>query len=43
MVTCVVCETVMEWSEESREWICPECGNRAFEDKEGHIYYEHDL
>ena len=35
----------MNWSDETREWICPECGNRAFQDYDcgpDEIYYEHN-
>lgn len=43
-VFCIVCETKMKWSDETREWICPECGNRAFQDYgcgPDEIYFEH--
>ena len=43
-VFCVVCETKMNWSDEFREWICPKCGNRAFQTEDcaiDEIYYEH--
>lgn len=41
---CIVCEHKMDWSDETREWICPECGNRAFQTYdcgEDEIYFEH--
>ena len=43
-VFCVVCDTRMDWSDEFREWICPECGNRAYQTDDcgpDEIYYEH--
>lgn len=43
-VECVVCDTIMDWDEESREWVCPECGNRAFQTTwcgPDQIYFEH--
>lgn len=43
-VFCIVCDTKMKWSDETREWICPECGNRAFQDYgcgPDEIYFEH--
>ena len=42
-VDCIVCETRMIWSDDSREWICPQCGNRAFQKLDcasDEIYYE---
>ena len=43
-VTCVVCNTVMKWSDETKEWVCGKCGNRAFQThdcKTDEIYYEY--
>ena len=43
-VFCNVCDIQMAWSDETREWICPNCGNRAFQDWScgpDEIYYEH--
>lgn len=43
-VRCNVCDTLMEWTDEFREWVCPECGNRAFQTEDcaaDEIYYEH--
>lgn len=43
-VRCNVCDTLMEWTDEFREWVCPECGNRAFQTDgcaADEIYYEH--
>ena len=41
IIKCNVCDEVMVWNEKGREWVCPECGNRAFRDKKNDIYYEH--
>lgn len=43
-VRCNVCDTLMKWTDEFREWVCPECGNRAFQTEDcavDEIYYEH--
>lgn len=43
-VECIVCESKMIWSDETRDWVCPKCGNRAFQDQScgpDEIYYEH--
>lgn len=43
-VECIVCETKMIWSDDTRDWICPNCGNRAFQDQScgpDEIYFEH--
>ena len=43
-VTCVVCNAEMIWTDTTREWICPKCGNRAFQDEScapDEIYYEY--
>ena len=42
-VDCIVCETEMIWSDVTREWVCPKCGNRAFQTYDcgpDEIYYE---
>lgn len=42
-VDCIICETEMIWDDETREWVCPECGNRAFQTYDcglDEIYYE---
>lgn len=31
-VECCRCDTIMIWQDDVREWVCPECGNRAFQD-----------
>ena len=43
-VYCNVCDTQMVWQDDIREWICPECGNRAFQTDDcgsDEIYFEH--
>lgn len=43
-VHCNVCDILMDWSDVFREWICPECGNRAFQTDDcgvDEIYFEH--
>lgn len=43
-VECIVCETKMIWSDDTRDWICPNCGKRAFQDQSygpDEIYFEH--
>ena len=43
-VSCNCCDTQMEWSDEFREWICPQCGNLAFQDETcgvDELYFEH--
>lgn len=43
-VECIVCETLMEWKDDTREWVCPTCGNRAFQDStcdRDEIFFEH--
>lgn len=43
-VDCIVCDERMVWDDESREWVCPKCGNTAFQTYdcgEDEIYYEH--
>lgn len=32
-ITCIACETRMIWSDEFREWKCPQCGTIAFQDE----------
>ncbi len=42
-VFCIVCDTKMNWNDDTRDWVCPECGNRAFQDTscgKDEIYYE---
>lgn len=41
-IRCPVCGGVMEWLADMREWICQDCGNRAFKTKDGQIYCEYD-
>lgn len=41
-LVCPICGDVMDWLEDTKEWICPDCGNRAFRDKSGQIYYEYE-
>ncbi len=31
-VTCVNCEKTMTWSDQFREWQCPNCGTTAWQD-----------
>ena len=43
-VCCNVCDTLMAWTDEFREWVCPKCGNRAFQTDDcapDEIYFEH--
>ena len=43
-VFCNICDTLMDWEDCTREWVCPECGNRAFQTTDcaaDEIYYEH--
>ena len=43
-VTCVICDTQMIWTDKLREWVCPKCGNRAYQSKDcgpDEIYFEH--
>ena len=43
-VECNVCDTIMKWEDWSREWVCPQCGNRAFQTDDcapDEIYFEH--
>ena len=43
-VCCNVCDTGMIWQDDTREWVCPECGNRAFQTDDcgrDEIYFEH--
>ena len=42
-IDCIVCETEMVWCDDIREWICPKCGNRAFQTDDcgpDEIYFE---
>lgn len=42
-VECPVCDTTMIWSDEFREWQCPQCGNAAWQDETcgpDELYYE---
>lgn len=43
-VYCNVCDTLMNWTDEYREWVCPTCGNRAFQTDDcaiDELYFEH--
>lgn len=43
-VYCNICDVLMNWEAEEREWVCPECGNRAFQDHTcgpDELYFEH--
>ena len=43
-IDCAVCGTTMIWSDETRDWTCPECGNTAYQTYDcasDEIYYEH--
>lgn len=39
-VYCNICDTQMEWVEDENQWVCPACGNCAFENN-GDLYFEH--
>ena len=44
-VNCNMCDTLMEWEDCTREWVCPKCGNRAFQSDDcaaDEIYFEHN-
>lgn len=43
-VECCRCDTLMIWEDDSREWVCPNCGNRAFQDHTcgpDEVYFEY--
>ena len=43
-VYCNVCDTLMIWEDDTREWVCPVCGNRAFQTDDcgvDELYFEH--
>lgn len=42
VILCPICGDIMVWNDETKEWICPECNNRAVLEKNGLVYFEHE-
>ena len=43
-VHCNICGELMDWEDDIREWVCPVCGNRAFQTddcEDNELYFEH--